>query len=124
MVLGGLLTYVFLPTKIETREVAIVKEAKVQVHYVYKKVKKPDGSIEETTQADSSSQSHEAAKDISKKITGYNEKRLLFYGGFNPIERTQWDAGISYNVIGPVDVGVLVVKLDNFGGFINLGMRF
>lgn len=116
LVLGGLLTYLFLPTNIETHEIEKIINRDVVIHSV--KTIRPDGTV--TIITDTKDHSLEAVKDVSKKITGYNGKRLLVYGGINPIHTDKWLAGASYNIWGPVDIGYVYAS----GNYITLGGRF
>ncbi len=116
LVAGGLLTYLFLPTKIETHEVEKIVNRDVIVHQV--KTITKDGKI--TIITDTQDKSKEASTEKTLKQTTMNQKRLLVYGGINPIHQDKWLAGASYNVWGPVDIGYVYQD----GNYITLGARF
>ena len=113
---GGLLTYLFLPTKIETHEVVktVVQDKIIhQVKTVYK-----DGTV--TVVTDTHDVSYETLKEEFKKITGLNDKKFLLYGGVNPIHINNYVLGASYNVYGPFDVGANYQD----GIYVTVGVRF
>ncbi len=128
LLIASAAVYFLLPTKIEIKEVVKTVEVekivnrdviKHQVKTIYK-----DGTIKIVTDSHDKSKDVETVKEVVKestqKVTGINTKRLLIMGGVNPLHRDQWLAGMSYNVLGPVDVGCLYQN----GIFITAGVRF
>lgn len=111
-----LLTYLFLPKKIETHEVEKVVNRNIIVHKIRTVLK--DGTI--TTITDSHDLSHEIQRESTKKTVGLNQKRLLVFGGIDPLHRDDWIVGMSYNLLGPVDIGASYRE----GVLITAGLRF
>ncbi len=116
LLIGSALTYLFLPTKIETHEIEKIVNRDVVAHSV--KTIRPDGTV--TVVTDTKDLSRETVKDVSKKQVGYNGKKLLVYGGMSPIHRDRYVVGGSYNVYGPIDIGVSYQS----GIYITVGLRF
>ena len=125
---AGIGMYFLMPTKIETKEVVKTVEVekivnrdviKHQVKTIYK-----DGTVKIVTDSHDKSKDVETVKEVVKetteKTTGINSKKLLVFGGINPIHRDQWLTGVSYNVVGPFDVGAVYQS----GVYVTLGLRF
>lgn len=113
---GGLLTYLFLPTKIETHEVVKTVVQDKIIHQV--KTVHKDGTV--TVVTDTHDVSHETSHDESKKLTGYNPKKILVYGGTQILHGSNWIVGGSYNIYGPLDVGIVYRD----GVYLTAGLRF
>lgn len=129
---GGFLVYFFAPNKIkiEEREKIVIKEVKVEstqnIQTKKIKVTKPDGTVIERETFDHKIVENIATKDIEaskekiKTEINFNKKRFLFYGGVNPLQKTEFIFGTSYNFLGPFDVGASY--RNDF--FVTIGLRF
>lgn len=129
---GSIGTYLLAPSKIKIQEkekiviqkVEVIKDQAIRTKKT--KVTKPDGTIIEKETFDHTimeniiAQKAEASREIEKTITNFNNKRLLIYGGVNPLQAHQYNLGMSYNLWGPFDVGA------SFDGraFVTVGIRF
>lgn len=131
LIVAGLAVYFLMPTKIETHEVEKVVERVVNRDVVKHSVKTvyKDGTV--TVVTDTQDKSKEVAKEIlkesTKKTVGLNSKKVLIYTGINPLERSKWLVGASYNFLGPIDVGfVYIGSQDSYkhSGFVTAGLRF
>lgn len=126
-VLGGVVTYFFLPERIETKIVEKVVDRQVdrQIDVKTKKTTSPDGTIVEEKQISSNTKTDETVSEKQFQKTETNPKRLLVYVGkdiLHPADRS-YIAGFSYKLWGPLDVGAQYNSKGN-GIYGTIGIRF